>query len=150
MILVNNELSTTNTAKTIKTVRVNGENILLKRHNSKNYKTDKHIYILLKDDDFLPVLKYHDDVNCILGMTDVGVAIPLYKRNNNNWSLKQYDSILTNIVDILYNKYNLYHNDLEPKNICIDHNNKIRLIDFDRCSNKKHQSKYHLNIIINV
>ena len=31
----------------------------------------------------------------------------------------------------LLNKYSLYHNDLLEKNICIDNNNKVRIIDLE-------------------
>ena len=82
----------------------------------------------------------------ILGLTDVGTTFQIYKNVNTeiyNNSLKVYNKEIKNIIDILYNKYGLHHNDLHSKNICIDNNNKIRLIDFDGCcSEHKQKTKY--------
>ena len=50
---------------------------------------------------------------------------------------KDYNDQLKNINDILKNKYGLYHNDLKPSNICIDHNNNVKIIDFDHINQEK-------------
>ena len=143
-IKINKAISWYGKAKKVKPVKINNEVIILKYHGSKEYyKNEKKIYLLLKNEDFLPKLKYFDDINLILGITNAGDAIPVYKKKNTNFSLKNIDKQLCNIVDKLYNKYKLYHNDLWPNNICIDNNNKIKLIDFDKTSTKKNQSQYH-------
>ncbi len=36
----------------------------------------------------------------------------------------------------MHGKYKLFHNDLFNTNVCIDENNKIRLIDFDKTSSE--------------
>ena len=52
-------------------------------------------------------------------------------KNRYNKYYKLYNKQLEIATTELLDKYNLYHNDLEYKNICVDQNNKIRLIDFD-------------------
>ena len=79
-----------------------------------------------------------DDENLILGITDVGNSLPIL----GNINLKNYEKKLISIIDVMEQKYKLYHNDLRPNNICIDKNNIIRLIDFDRTSNKQKENKY--------
>ena len=68
----------------------------------------------------------------------MGKSLPSIK----NINLKDYEKQLVNIIDIMCDKYNLFHNDLRPKNICIDANNYIKLIDFDYTSNTSKEDKY--------
>lgn len=53
------------------------------------------------------------------------------KKKEYNNLVKNINKQIKNIIDKLLDKYNLYHNDLRERNICIDNNNKIRFIDFD-------------------
>ena len=116
----------------------NKEYIIFKTHyNSNYYHNEKKIYHLLQNEDFLPKLKYYDDDNLILGITDVGNAWSI-----RHTKLKDYEKELIHIIDVMEQKYKLYHNDLRDKNICIDKNNIIRLIDFDRTSNIQKEDKY--------
>ena len=110
----------------------NTEYIIFKTHNDIHYYyNEKKIYHLLQNEDFLPKLKYYDDDNLILGITDVGNALSIL-----NITEKFREEIITpqanRIKDIMEQKYNLYHGDLQDKNVCIDKNNTIRFIDFDR------------------
>ena len=98
----------------------------------------KKTYILLQNENFLPKLVYFNDKNLKLCITDVGKSLPSIK----NINLKDYEKQLVNIIDIMCDKYNLFHNDLRPKNMCIDANNYIKLIDFDYTSNISKEDKY--------
>ena len=40
------------------------------------------------------------------------------------------------------NNYGIFHNDLRPKNICIDNSNNIKLIDFDKTCEIPSENKY--------
>lgn len=126
-------------AKEIRCVRIDDEKIILKSLRKQKYFYEKGIYFLLKNEDFLPKLKYFDDEHCILGITDVGMSLSLYRKNDRKEFVKQrdnFDAQLRTICDTLYDKYGLYHNDLRYKNICVDANNTVRLIDFEYCKNK--------------
>jgi len=140
--IVNKKMANALTAMEVKAVRINGEIIILKTiFKQSNYLREKKIYILLKDEDFLPELKYFDDKHFILGLTDVGDSINLYKVKNPekyNKLVEKINKEIKNIVNKLFDKYSLYHNDLREKNICIDNHNKIRLIDFEGTSKKLH------------
>ena len=127
----------------IQCVMIDNTVIILKHHEKeKYYNNEKKIYLLLQDESFTPELKYFDDKNLILGLTDCGDALPIYSNKNKNFSLRNYDQELTEIIDKLENKYNLYHNDLRPKNICINEKNNIMLIDFDDTSSTSLEYKY--------
>ena len=129
-------------------VRINGELIILKTVATRQlYKRSKDVYFILKDETFLPTLKYFDDKHLILGLSDVGDAVTIYKYKHPrqyNKLLEKFNNELKNIINKLFDKYGLYHNDLREKNICIDKNNNIRLIDFDRTSTRRHsgENKY--------
>ena len=92
----------------------------------------------MKNESFLPKLLYFDDKHLILCITDVGDSV----YNIKNINLKDYEKELVNIIDKMSSTYKLFHNDLRPKNICIDKNNNIKLIDFDRTCHKSIENKY--------
>ena len=50
--------------------------------------------------------------------------------------LPKINNEIIKITNHLYDNYHLYHNDLREKNICIDSNYIIRLIDFEYASSK--------------
>tara|TARA_Y100000389_G_C17457960_1_gene519483 strand:- start:293 stop:814 length:522 start_codon:yes stop_codon:yes gene_type:complete len=126
-------------AEKVELYKINEEDIIFKTCiSSKYYHNEKKIYHLLQNEDFLPKLRYFDNENLILGITDVGNSLPIL----GNINLKNYEKELISIIDVMEQKYKLYHNDLRPNNICIDKNNIIRLIDFDRTSNKQKENKY--------
>lgn len=127
------------TAKKIEPCIINGENLILKfTQHGWDYKNEKNAYITLQNENFLPKLRYFDDKNKILAITDVGKCINEIK----DFNLKDYEKELVNIIDIMHNKYGLYHNDSRPHNICISEDNNIKLIDFDRCSEQEKEDKY--------
>ena len=147
---IKKEFSESYGSKEIKAVKINKEVIILKKSRSKlKYCCEKQIYFILKNEDFLPKLKYYDDKNLILGITDVGTSILIFKNKHVNEYKNLRKSInkqIKRILDKLYDKYKLYHNDLREKNICIDKHNKIRLIDFDFCNHnlKNNEKKYFI------
>jgi len=134
------KMSVNSYAKEVKCVRINKEPIILKTaKNQDKYLYEKNIYMKLKDEDFLPKLKYYDDEHFILGLTDVGDTIEILKIKNKkkyNKLVKNINKQIKNITNKLFDKYGLYHNDLREKNICINKNNKVRIIDFEFTNNK--------------
>lgn len=131
-------------SRKIESITMNDEIIILKYHKTREkYEKEKRIYIRLKNEDFLPSLKYFDDKNKILGMTDVGDSVLIYKNNNRSF-FENYNKQLKDIVGILLKKYNIYHNDLFAKNICIGQDNKVRLVDFEEASRiqKRNRNNY--------
>jgi thiamine kinase-like enzyme len=136
-VVVCKELSPNCMAKDVRCVKINDEILILKTAcNKKRYLNEKKIYLKLKDEDFLPELKYIDDKNLILGLSDVGNSFLIYIHKNKqiyNKSLEKFNKEMKKICDILLYKYGLYHNDLKYKNICIDKSNKVRIIDFEWC-----------------
>ena len=127
------------TARSIEPCIINGEELIIKTHTHRNnYYAEKKAYIKLQNENFLPKLVYFDDKNLKLCITDVGDALPKLK----NINLKDYEKQLVNAIDIMHDKYKLFHNDLRPKNICIDKNNNIKLIDFDRASGQEKENRY--------
>ena len=88
------------------------------------------------NEDFLPKLIYYDDIHKILCISDVGDVLPVYeKKNKKIFVRKNITENINSIIEIMYNKYGLVHGDIRDKNICVDSNNKVRLIDFDRTKN---------------
>ena len=134
-------------------VKLHGEIIILKifrKKNKEKYINEKRIYLRLKDEDFLPKLRYFDDENLILGLTYVGDSLEIFRTKKKEEYNRQVDNInkqIKSIVDSLLSKYGLYHNDLRYRNICIDEFNKIRLIDFDWTNDKllERERRYHLS-----
>ncbi len=103
----------------------------------------------LNDEDFVPKMKVFDDKNYILGLTDVGDALNIYKRDSKEqyyYLLDENNKKIKDIIDKLYNRYGLYHNDLRMKNICIDKYNNILLIDLELCSTtlREGETKYFI------
>ena len=146
-IEINNKFSQNSRSKQIKFVQINGEIIVIKSTYQDHFFREKNIYNILNDEDFLPKLRYFDSENYILGFTYVGDSLQIYKKKHPS-SYRKLIPNLNNqikiIIDKLEKKYNLYHNDLREKNICIDDNNVIRFIDFE-LTNKilmKKEKKY--------
>ena len=148
--IVYKKLSGSFYAKEVRAVRIKNEIIILKTARSKSkYLYEKNIYIKLKEEDFLPKLKYFDDKHLILGLTDVGDTLKIYKSKKTEEYNKLVENIneqIKNIIDKLLDKYGLYHNDLRERNICIDNHNKIRFIDFDWTGKKllDREKKFYL------
>ncbi|MDC0142082.1 hypothetical protein OAI84_00630 [bacterium] len=150
--IINKQMDENWFAKEVKAFKINGEIIIIKTFFDEEpertrYFHEKNIYIMLKDEDFLPKLKYFDNKNLKLGFTNVGDTIRIYKYKNKeqyNKLCEKFNKEIININDILFDKYGIYHNDLREKNICIDSQNKIRLIDFEFAGEKlrKGEKKY--------
>ena len=135
-------------SKEIKAVEINNECIILKTIKKKSkYLHEKKILSILSDVSFTPQLKYYDDDNLILGLSNVGDSILIYKKQNKeiyNCIVDYINLKIKKYVDILHVDYDLYHNDLREKNICIDDYLNVSLIDFDYTSTKlrKLEKKY--------
>ena len=97
---------------------------------------------ILKDELHFPKIIGVDYNDYTIYMTFVGKMLSLKKENINldfipkNWKFQMY-SILE-----IFKKYNLYHNDITERNICIN-NDFIYLVDFGNC--KKHIDTYYRN-----
>ena len=135
-------------SKEIKAVEINNEFIILKTIKKKSkYLHEKKILLLLQNETFTPQLKYYDDEHLILGISNVGDSIAIYKKQNKeiyNCIVDYINLKIKKYVDILHSCYNLYHNDLREKNICVDEYLNVSLIDFDYTSTKlrKLEKKY--------
>ena len=115
---------------------IDGEKLILKyAQHGWAYKNEKNAYLVLQNEDFLPKLRYFDDKHSILAITDVGRCVQWMRQDEVN--TKDYEEQLVNIFNTMRDKYNLYHNEILTKNMCIDKDDKIRLIDFDCCSREK-------------
>jgi thiamine kinase-like enzyme len=126
--------STNKRSKELKCVKINNESIVLKIAAKESmYQHEKKIYMLLKNETFIPELKYYDDKHFILGIAWAGRALNRMRRKAPTKYNRLYENIneqLTIISDKLYTTYGLYHNDLRYKNICVQ-NKKVKVIDFD-------------------
>ena len=135
-------------SKSITCIKNNDEQLILKQYYSRRkYLNEKYIYIKLKDFKYKPKLIFFDDRKLILAFTDVGDSLTIYMNDNNidKKEMKQkFGDKIKYIVDQLYDNYRLYHNDLRYKNICIDKNENIFLIDFELTSYKlfRYEKKY--------
>ncbi len=56
----------------------------------------------------------------------------MQNRKEYNILLGDINKQIKYIVDKLLDKYGLYHNDLQEKNICIDNNKIVRFIVFSK------------------
>ena len=130
--IISKERAKSCTARKIECCIIDKKTVWLKEHKTKEkYLIEKKAYITLCNEDFLPKLIYYDDKNYILCISDVGDVINVYRRKNRNHSINVKENI-DKMIEIMYNKYGLVHGDIKDKNICVDSNNKVRLIDFDR------------------
>tara|TARA_Y100000816_G_C26056118_1_gene554214 strand:- start:627 stop:1136 length:510 start_codon:yes stop_codon:yes gene_type:complete len=116
--------------------KIDGVDVMIKTHKNniegrEHYNNEKNAYLVLQNEDFLPKLLYFDDSNLKLCMTDVGKATTTFEHLD---LLLYYDELRHSVINIMNKKYNVFHNDLHIKNVCIDEKNKIRIIDFDRAS----------------
>ena len=134
VIQTSRELGESNNAKSVIPCILDGVDVIIKTHNQdfeygpRFYNNEKNAYLTLQNEDFVPKLLYFDDKNLKLCITDAGEDLSKLK----NINLEECKEKIINIIEIMKSKYNLFHNDLMPKNICIDKNNELKLIDFDR------------------
>ena len=119
-------------AKSVIPTIIDGQSVIIKTHAFEHrntfYKNEKEAYLTLQNENFLPKLFYFDDKNYKLCITDVGEDLSL----RTNINLEEYQQELLDIVHTMNINYGISHNDLRHKNICIDKDNKLKLIDFDR------------------
>ena len=106
--------------------------------------------ILLKEEEIFPKILFYDEEEMKIIMTYKGEKIS--DKNNNidlskipkDWKLQLY-----HILQIL-KKYNLYHNDITCRNLCMK-DNKFYLIDFGNCKNyiDLYYRNYYTDLILN-
>ncbi len=137
------EIGGSDSAKSVIPCIIDGVDVIIKTHSqefehgARFYNNEKNAYLTLQNENFVPKLLYFDDKNLKLCMTDVGEDLSriqnINHQNLQDIVLKEdYHAKLINAVHIMNLTYNIYHNDLKFKNICIDKNNELKLIDFDR------------------
>ena len=125
------EIGQSASAKSIIPCIIDGVDVIIKthtldfEHGVRFYHNEKNAYLTLQNENFVPKLLYFDDKNLKLCMTDVGEDLSIIQNiNHHNLQdivLKQdYRAKLINAVHIMNLTYNIYHNDLKLKNICID------------------------------
>ena len=130
------EIGQSASAKSIIPCILDGVDVIIKthtldfEHGVRLYHNEKNAYLTLQNEDFVPKLLYFDDKNLKLCMTDAGEDLSRLK----NINLDECQSKLVELSRIMHQTYNLFHNDLRPKNICFDTNNKMKLIDFDKAT----------------
>jgi tRNA A-37 threonylcarbamoyl transferase component Bud32 len=118
----------------IELVNYNGEMIVLKHFKTKNKLImEESLYELLKEEDFVPKVRFVDYEKNILGTTYCGDSL------NMRYPMKEryvFKNKIREIAKLLEEKYNIYHNDLRWKNICVDDGGNIRFIDWERWGNE--------------
>ena len=102
-----------------------------------SFKNELAALYLLRNEDYFPKLISYDIQNMIIIMTYCGNKIArVQDKIPSNWKFQMF-----HILNIL-KKYNIYHNDITERNICLL-NNQLYLIDFGNCKN--HIDLYYRN-----
>ena len=117
---------------------IGGRSVYIKRCQSRNkYVRERDAYKVLENEPFVPKLISYCDQSMSLVVEDVGSAL-----SDIDINLKDREEELVAMIDTLHSKYGLYHNDLRPKNITLDSNGDLRLIDFEYTSPSKKENPY--------
>ena len=119
-------------------VNIDGEEIVVKKFsNKKFYDNEKKVYTVMKDEDYLPKMKYYNDEKMMIGITYVGNTLARLPKKfidffggkelckENVW--KEVRKIKVDMME----KYKFNKIDNTVNNICIDETGTVRLIDFD-------------------
>lgn len=115
------------------------EKLILKYYKRYDkYEHEKNILITLNNESFTPELKYYDDKNMVIATTYCGSILSQIK----NFNFELYEDELIKIMNIIHDKYSLFHNDIRDKNVCLDDSGKIYIIDLDKISNKCTEQNY--------
>jgi RIO-like serine/threonine protein kinase len=117
---------------------INGKSCYIKRFfDFHKYIQEKEVYRLIEGEPFVPKLLGYCNKSLILVTEDAGTALSKVDLN-----LKEREDELVGMIDTLYAKYGLYHNDLRPRNITVDADGKLWLIDFEHTSSTKRENPY--------
>tara|TARA_E500000331_G_scaffold268598_1_gene259979 strand:+ start:5999 stop:6577 length:579 start_codon:yes stop_codon:yes gene_type:complete len=122
---------------------IDGKELVIKISTHKDYFSNElKVLLALNDCENTPTLRYFDKFNKILAMDYAGLSLPYYVKQNPDFNLINYEEELCNIIWTLHYRLWYYHNDLKPKNVCIDKNGKLTLIDFEKSSRHEREYKY--------
>ena len=127
----------------IKFAIIDDEELVIKISTRQEYFSNELKVLLALDDcENTPTLRYFDKFNKILAMDYPGPSLPYYIKQNTDFNLINYEEVLCNIIWTLHYRLWYYHNDLKPKNVCIDKNGKLTLIDFEKSSRHERENRY--------
>ena len=131
-----------NRCKSVKCIRTDhhSELLILKQNKRKsNYIKERNLYLRFnkKINNYLPVLKYYDNKNKILAITYCGNSLQFFTKKKKKFDIKKINKKIKNLCYKFHKDYKLCHDDLCLRNICIDDQLNLYLIDFERVSKKK-------------
>lgn len=125
------------TAKSVFCTKINDEVIIVKTFRRKrHYDKEKRAYTMMKRENFLPKMRYYNDKQLTIGLTDVGMALCTFMKKHRSKFNEHKASFFKQRDDIyarMKTKYGIVHGDEKLKNTCVDEAMVIRVIDFDRC-----------------
>ena len=105
------------------------EKIVLKHFKTKNkYFKEIELYELMKDSKYVPLIKFRDDENNILGLEYCGESLNIKYKPKDRYP---YKDAIRKVISEIESEYGIYHNDLRWKNICLSGDN-IMLVDWER------------------
>ena len=109
-------------------VNIDGEQIVVKKFsNKKFYDNEKKVYTLMKDEYYLPKMKYYNDEKMMIGITYVGITLGRLPKKSHENVWKEVRKIKVDMME----KYKFNKIDNIINNVCIDKTGTVRLIDFD-------------------
>lgn len=116
----------------IELIELNGSLTVLKHFKSLNkLKRELELYEILQSESFVPNVTYSDFSKKILAIDYCGESLDIKFKPKDRYVFKDDIRALT---VYLKNKHSIYHNDIRWKNICINSNNNLFLIDWERWS----------------
>jgi thiamine kinase-like enzyme len=121
-----------------------GNKIVLKHFKTKNkYLKEIELYELMEDSKYTPRIKYRDDDNIILGLEYCGESLKDSFKPKDRYP---YKSQIRDVIKDIESEYGIYHNDLRWKNICLNDDSSIMLVDWERWGyeNKERDPEYIL------
>ena len=126
-------------------VTIDGEKMIIKHFNRNDYyATERNVLKKVQVwEECFPKLKYYDNNNKIIVMKYVGESVYNIIQENPNFNIADYEKKLYDCNQRL-KKAGFYHNDCSEKNMCIDDEGVLRLIDFECCHKKLLDHRRHV------
>ena len=120
----------------INLITIDGEKMIIKHFNRKDYyETEKNVLKKVQAwEECFPKIKYYDNNNKIVVMKYVGENLYNIIQKNPNFNIADYEEKLYECNQKL-RRAGYIQNDCTEKNMCIDDEGVLRLIDFE-CSHK--------------